>query len=62
MKIYMYLTPVGSNTIIKSLALSLLVYVFLILPNPPKKASLKKLKIISFDFVWHGNPKLNVHR
>ena len=49
------LTPIGRNTIVKTCALSQLVFLFLDLPNPPK-SFLKELENIIFDFIWSGNP------
>ncbi|KAJ8033602.1 LINE-1 retrotransposable element ORF2 protein [Holothuria leucospilota] len=54
------LTPIGRNTVVKSCALSQLVFLFLVLPNPPE-SFLKELQNIIFDFIWSGNPEAFGH-
>lgn len=49
------LTPVGRCTIVKTLALSQLVYLFLVLPNPPK-SFIKDVENVIANFIWSGNP------
>ena len=49
------ITPIGRNIIVKTFALSQLVYLFLTLPNPPDHF-IKELQDIIFDFIWAGNP------
>ena len=49
------LTPIGRNIIVKSFGLSQLVFLFLVLPNPPK-AFIKEVESTIFDFIWGGNP------
>jgi hypothetical protein len=45
------LTPVGRITVIKSLAISKLVHLFISLPNPSKDI-IDKLNKIIFNFLW----------
>ena len=53
------LTPIGKITIVKSLALSQLTYLFSVLPNPPNNF-MKKLEQTLFKFIWNGKPdKIN---
>ena len=49
------LTPIGKVTIVKTLGLSQLVYLFQILPNPPQNI-MKDLEKIIFNFIWNGKP------
>ena len=49
------LTPVGRSIIVKTLALSQLVYLFLVLPNPPQ-SFIKEVQSVVADFIWSGNP------
>ena len=49
------LTPIGRNVIVKTFGLSQLVYLFLVLPNPPDKF-IKELESTIFNFIWSGNP------
>ena len=49
------LTPVGRITLVKSFALSQLVFLFLVLPNPPN-SFIKELEAVIYDFIWQGNP------
>ncbi|KAJ8044592.1 LINE-1 retrotransposable element ORF2 protein [Holothuria leucospilota] len=49
------LTPIGRNIIVKTFGLSQLVYLFLVLPKPPK-TFIKELDCTIFDFIWGGNP------
>ncbi|KAJ8019795.1 LINE-1 retrotransposable element ORF2 protein [Holothuria leucospilota] len=49
------LTPIGRNIIVKSFGLSQLVYLFLVLPNPPS-SFIKEVENIIFNFIWAGNP------
>ena len=49
------LTPIGKITIIKSLALSQLTYMFSILPCPPNDF-IKKLENVLFKFIWNNKP------
>ncbi|PIK36905.1 pol-like protein [Apostichopus japonicus] len=48
------LTPIGRNIIVKTFALSQLVFLFLVLPNPPI-GFIKELESIIFDFIWGGS-------
>ena len=50
---YRYLTPNGKVTIIKTLALSKLSHVALVIPNPTK-AMFKKIETIFYRFLWNG--------
>ena len=50
---YRYLTPYGKVTIIKSLALSKLSHVALVIPNPTK-IMFKKIETIFYKFLWNG--------
>ena len=49
--LYRHLTPFGKVTVIKSLALSKLSHVALVVPNPTQ-VMLKKLESILFTFLW----------
>lgn len=49
------LTPIGKITIVKSLALSQLTYLFSVLPSPPNEF-IKRLEQILFKFIWNGKP------
>ena len=49
------LTPVGRSIIVKTLALSQLVYLFLVLPNPPH-SFITDLERTIAEFIWSGNP------
>lgn len=49
------LTPIGRNVIVKTFAISQLVYLFQVLPNPPKKFIQEVQGVIS-DFIWGGAP------
>jgi len=49
------LTPIGKITILKSLALSQLIYLFSVLPNPPDHF-IKEVNSLIFNFVWNGKP------
>ena len=49
------LTPIGKITIIKSLALSQMTYLFSVLPKPPNEF-IKKLEQVLFNFIWNGKP------
>ena len=48
---YRYLTPFGKVTVIKSLGLSKLSHVALVIPNPTK-AIIKRVESIFFKFIW----------
>lgn len=48
-------TPIGRITLVKSLALSQLVSLFLVLPDPPV-SFIKDLESMIFVFIWQGNP------
>ena len=50
---YRYLTPYGKITIIKTLALSKLSHVALIIPNPTKQM-FKQIESIFFKFLWNN--------
>ena len=53
------LTPYGKITIIKSLALSQLIFIFSVLPNPPDDF-IKEIEKTIYCFVWNGKPdKIN---
>ena len=45
----------GKVIIVKSLALSQLIYLFSVLPNPPNYF-IKKLEQTLFKFIWNGKP------
>lgn len=49
------LTPIGKITIVKSFAISQLVYLFQVLPNPPD-SFIKQIERIIFNFIWSGKP------
>ena len=49
------LTPLGKITLIKTFALSQLVYLFTVLPNPPS-SYITELNRILFNFIWNGKP------
>ena len=49
------LTLFGRITIIKSLALSKFIHLFLALPNPPGEL-IKKLDKLFYKFLWHLGP------
>ena len=49
------LTPIGRNVIVKTSALSQLVFLFLVLPNPPD-SFIKEVETAIFNFLWSGNP------
>ena len=49
------LTPIGRNLIFKTFAVSQLVFLFQVLPNPPKWF-ISELNSILYDFIWRGNP------
>ena len=51
--LYRYLTPYGKITIIKTLALSKLSHVALIIPNPTKQM-FKQIETIFFKFLWNN--------
>ena len=44
-------TPMGRTAVLKSLILSKLIYLWILLPNPPNQV-LKKLQHDIFDFIW----------
>jgi exonuclease III len=49
------ITPVGRVAILKSLILSKLTHLWLLLPNPPGYFT-KNLQKLCYDFVWNGKP------
>ena len=49
------LTPIGKNILVKTFALSQLVYLFLVLPNPPEHF-INELESIIYGFIWAGKP------
>ena len=49
------LTLFGRITVIKSLALSKFIHLFLALPNPPGEL-IKKLEKLFYKFLWNGGP------
>ena len=49
---YRYITPYGKVTIIKTLALSMLSHVALIIPNPSKQM-FKQIETTFFNFIWN---------
>ena len=57
---YRYLTPFGKITVVKSLGLSKLSHVALVIPNPSKEM-LKRIESIFFKFIW-GNGSEKVRR
>ena len=50
---YRYLTPFGKVTVIKSLALSKLSHVAMVVPNP-SKIMIRKLEKMLYNFLWGG--------
>ena len=46
-------TPIGRVVILKSLILSKLIYLWIMLPNPPDKF-IRELQEKCFDFIWDG--------
>ena len=48
---YRYLTPFGKVTIVKSLGLSKISHIALVIPNPNKNM-LKRLNTLFFQFIW----------
>ena len=48
---YRYLTPFGKVTIVKSLGLSKISHIALVIPNPNREM-LKKLNTLFFQFIW----------
>ena len=54
-----FLTPFGKITVIKTLALSKLTYLFMNLPDPDKKFK-SELETMLYKFLWDGKPnKIN---
>ena len=51
--IYRYITPYGKITIIKTLALSIISHVALVIPNPSKRM-FKQIESIFFKFIWNN--------
>ena len=51
--LYRYITPYGKITIIKTLALSKLCHVALVIPNPTKQM-FKQIENIFFKFLWNN--------
>lgn len=49
------MTPIGKNVIVKSFALSQLVFLFQVLPDPPDYF-IQDIQGCIFDFIWSGNP------
>ena len=49
------LTPIGKIVIMKTFAISQLVYLFTVLPNPPK-TYIAELNTLLFNFIWNGKP------
>ncbi|KAJ8035115.1 hypothetical protein HOLleu_22234 [Holothuria leucospilota] len=49
------LTPIGKNVIVKSFALSQLVFLFQVLPDPPDYF-IHDIQGCIFYFIWSGNP------
>jgi len=49
------LTPIGKITIVKSLALSQLIFLFSVLTNPPDQF-IKEVNSVIFNFIWSGKP------
>lgn len=49
------LTPIGKITLIKTFALSQLVFLFQVLPNPPLNF-IKNLESTLYKFIWGGKP------
>ena len=47
------ITPLGRVAILKSLILSKLIYLWLLLPNPPEKLQ-QELQNMCFNFVWNN--------
>ncbi|KAJ8023150.1 hypothetical protein HOLleu_38251 [Holothuria leucospilota] len=49
------LSPIGKNVIVKSFALSQLVFLFQVLPDPPE-SFINEVQSCIFNFIWSGNP------
>ena len=53
------LTPIGKIAVVKSLAISQLIYLLSVLPKPPD-SFLKEVESVLFKFIWNGKPdKIN---
>ena len=50
-----HITPIGKITVIKSLLLSKLVHLFLVLPNP-SLVYIKKIEKMFYSFLWNNKP------
>ena len=55
------LTPLGRLTIVKTILVPKLNYLFINLPNPPDDV-LKTLESMFFKFVWNGQDRINRHQ
>ena len=53
--VYRDLTYIGKITVIKSLALPILIQSFTVLPNPPSE-TINELQRVLFNFLWAGKP------
>ena len=49
------LSPIGKITIVKSLGISQLVFLFSVLPKPPNNF-IKELNSVIYNFIWSGKP------
>jgi exonuclease III len=45
------ITPLGKVAVLKSLVLSKLTYLWIMLPNPPQEV-IKKLQLLCYEFIW----------
>ena len=51
--LYCHLSPFGKVTVIKSLALSKLSHIALVIPTP-SKTMIKRIEKIFYNFLWNG--------
>ena len=49
------ITPIGRVAVLKSLILSKLIHLFILLPNPPEKI-VKDIQAVCYKFVWSDKP------
>ena len=50
---YRYLTPLGKTTVVKTLGLSKISHIALVIPNPSKNM-IKRVNSLFFNFIWGG--------
>jgi hypothetical protein len=58
---YRYLTPFGKVTIVKSLGLSKISHIALVMPNPTKEM-IKRIENIFYKFIWGDQKSEKVRR